>query len=480
METILTVVIIQAFIGAYDTIYHHDLREGLPYRKSAALELKIHSMRSSLYSVMFFALAWTQPHGIFAVLFAALIVVEIGLTFWDFVVEDQTRVLPPSERILHSILGFNFAMIVTLLIPHWWQWLHLPTVLAATDYGIKSWLLSLFGVGVLPFSWREWRSYRRLSRAPSKVSQLNVSRLPAQKILVTGATGFLGKTLCRVLIAQGHRITVLARDFSRAMDIGISRITLVSCIDDLSHDDHFDTVINLAGEPIASQRWTEARKKAITDSRIELTRQLVNWIANAKQKPSLLISGSAVGYYGPHDQDVLDENGSTNSSFSHQLCRAWEAAARDAHKFGVRVVLLRTGLVLGQSGGLLSNLLSLFSLGLGGRIGQGRQWMSWIHLHDWIGIVMHVMQSTDISGPVNATAPAPVTNREFTKTLGRALHRPTWMTLPAFAVKTMLGEMGKELLLQGQQVLPVKIHNKGYQFQYPALSPAIEEIVRHA
>ena len=166
MELILTLIIIQAFIGAYDTIYHHDIKEKLPQRPSAALELKIHAMRSSLYAVLFFTLAWTYPFGIYAIGLAVVIFTEIALTFWDFVVEDQTRRLPPAERIVHSILGFNFAAIFTLLVPIWWDWVNQPTTLLITDYGVKSWILTLFGVGVLPFSWREWRSYQRLSALP--------------------------------------------------------------------------------------------------------------------------------------------------------------------------------------------------------------------------------------------------------------------------------------------------------------------------
>lgn len=163
MEIIITLIIIQAFIGAYDTIYHHDIKEKLPQRPSAALELKIHAMRSSLYAVLFFMLAWSQPTGLYALALAIIILTEIALTFWDFVVEDQTRKLPATERIVHSILGFNFAAIFTLLVPIWWNWVNMPTALLITDYGIKSWILTMFGFGVLPFSWHEWSSHRRLS-----------------------------------------------------------------------------------------------------------------------------------------------------------------------------------------------------------------------------------------------------------------------------------------------------------------------------
>jgi uncharacterized protein (TIGR01777 family) len=480
METILTLIIIQAFIGAYDTIYHHDLREGLPFRPTAALELKIHSMRSFLYSVMFFTLAWAQPLGAFAVLFAAIIVIEIGLTFWDFVVEDQTRVLPPTERIVHSILGFNFAVIVTLLIPIWWEWLHQPTALQYIDYGVESWVLTLFGFGVLPFSWREWTSYRRLSNTEDSAPNSSFVKIPPKNILVTGATGFIGNALCRVLLSQGHTLTLLARDFKKAADIGGSRLTLINSLNVLTPDTQFDVVINLAGEPIADQRWTSKRKASLIASRVELTRKLVHWISTAKHKPSVLISGSAIGYYGPQQDTQLDETGQVVDSFSHQLCNDWESAALQAESFGTRVVLMRTGIVIGRQGGALLKMLSPFSLGLGGQIGNGQQWMSWIHLDDWIGIALKAISTPEISGPVNATAPEPVTNKVFTRTLGRALHRPTWMTMPAFAVNALFGEMGQELLLNGQKVLPEKMQKLGYQYKYSTLLPAIKEVINHA
>jgi hypothetical protein len=437
-------------------------------------------MRSFLYSVLFFTLAWSQPRGLFSLSFAAIILIEIGLTFWDFVVEDQTRVLPPTERIVHSILGFNFAVIVTLLIPYWWDWLHQPTTFQLVDYGLKSWLLTIFGFGVLPFSWREWTSYRRLSDSDSIINR-NPEFPPMlpQKILVTGATGFIGRVLCRVLLSQGHSLTLLARDFAKAADLGNTRLTLVGSFKELRSDDAFDIVINLAGEPIADQRWTSSRKQSLTQSRVDLTRQLVQWMSTAKQKPHVLISGSAIGYYGPQPVGQLSEDAKGVNSFSHQLCHDWESAALGAKALGVRVVLLRTGIVLGRQGGALLKMLSPFSLGMGGRIGNGTQWMSWIHIDDWIGIALKAMTTPGLSGPVNVTAPHPVTNKEFSYTLGRALHRPAWMTLPAFAVKVLFGKMGEELLLNGQQVLPSKILALGYSYRYPTLLPAIKEVIHH-
>jgi hypothetical protein len=315
----------------------------------------------------------------------------------------------------------------------------------------------------------------------SNKNKQNISdfkHLSPQNILLTGATGFLGKALCRVLLNQGHRLTLLARDFSKAAEISDSRVTLIASLDCLANDDHFDCVINLAGESIA-QRWSAARKKALFSSRVELTRQLVAWMANAKHPPATLISASAIGFYGTQDETRLDENSKAKDCFAHQLCRDWESAAMAAEALGVRVVLLRSGIVLGAHGGALLKMLSPFSLGLGGQLGNGQQWMSWIHLQDWIGITLHVMQCNNLSGPVNLTAPAPVSNKEFTKTLGQALRRPTLMTLPAFVVKLLFGEMGEELLLRGQHVLPAKIQSLGYQFRYPSLAPAIKEVVSH-
>jgi uncharacterized protein (TIGR01777 family) len=340
--------------------------------------------------------------------------------------------------------------------------------------------MTLYGVGVIPFAIREYTSYRQLSRNINANSKTAYQSLPTQNILVTGATGFIGQQLCKVLLSQGHSLTLLVRDYQKAAALfgNCSRLTLISSITKLKNTDTFETVINLAGEPIATGRWNPAKKKRIIDSRLDITRQIIHYIKTAHTKPKLFISGSAIGYYGPNNDEILTETSIGTQCFSHDLCAQWETQAKQAEQYGVRVCLLRTGIVLGKTGGVLASMLVPFSYGLGGRLGHGRQWMSWIHIDDVVGIILEIIKNEKVSGPVNLTAPNPVSNTEFTKTLGSSLHRPTVMAMPAFALRLLMGEVADELLLTGQNVVPEKITSHGYQFQFPDLSGAIANIVR--
>ncbi|MFT5232633.1 MAG: hypothetical protein ACI9UK_001728 [Candidatus Krumholzibacteriia bacterium] len=294
------------------------------------------------------------------------------------------------------------------------------------------------------------------------------------KFLVTGGTGFLGTALCARLISEGHDVVVLSRNPQSVP----SPASAVGNIEDLSPDTVFEAVINLAGEPIANKRWDQSQQQRLIASRLNTTGQLISYFEKVTTKPRVFISSSAVGYYGvdPTEHPV-DENFGTDDSFCSKLCQQWEAAALPAEGLGVRTVLLRTGLVLGRGGGALSKMLPAFRLGLGGVMGRGGQWMSWIHLDDLVGIMMHCLAQDDIRGAVNATAPHPVTNREFTKALGAQLGRPTVFPIPAFGIKLLFGQMGEELLLAGQRVLPSKITSAGFAFKHGTLSSALAEVL---
>lgn len=482
MGTTYLLLSIQGLIGAYDSIYHHEFKERLSLKPSARNELQIHSVRSLLYSVLFLSFAWTQWHGVFALGFAVILVIELFLTLWDFVEEDQSRVLPATERITHTVLTLNFGAILAMLAPELLRWWDLPIGFSLTNHGIYSWIMTVYGVGVIPFAIREYASYRRLGRNSGvnpdiKTTYPSQSR---QNILITGGTGFIGQQLCKILLSQGHALTLLVRDYPKAAALfdGSSRLTFISSMDQLKATDEFDSVINLAGEPIATGRWNQRKKHLIMDSRFVITRQIVQYIKTARSKPKVFISGSAIGYYGAHDDEPLSEASRGKHSFSHDLCAQWETLARRAEDYGVRVCLLRTGIVLGKTGGALAAMLIPFTYGLGGTLGHGRQWMSWIHIDDIVGIILELMTKEEISGPVNATAPNPVSNTEFTKTLGRTLHRPAVMAMPAFVLRLLLGEVADELLLTGQKVIPEKITRHGYQFHYPNLSNAIANIVQ--
>ena len=295
-------------------------------------------------------------------------------------------------------------------------------------------------------------------------------------LLIVGGTGFIGRPLVEALLARGYQVTLLARSFTKAKRLFNGRVSLIGSIESAALD--VDGVINLAGEPIIDKRWTPRRKQRLKQSRIDLTQVIVRWMAaNDKQRPAFLINGSAIGYYGNYPEPpYLDETAKPIPCFSSDLCVQWEQAARQAQTLGVRVCMVRTGIVLGANGGALKRMLLPFKLGLGGPIGSGRQWFSWIHLHDMVQLLLYLVENPTISGPVNAVAPSPVTNAVFSSALARALKRPAFLPMPTAIVKTLFGEAA-ELLLEGQPVFPKKLLDKDFRFKYPGLSQALEEIV---
>ncbi|RJR21255.1 MAG: TIGR01777 family protein [Nitrospiraceae bacterium] len=291
-------------------------------------------------------------------------------------------------------------------------------------------------------------------------------------ILITGGTGFIGTPLTHELRSSGHSVTVTTRRQSSSKD------KLTWNPPDLIPPDvisTFDAFINLAGEPIAPQRWTKERKKRILSSRINTTRALVESIKNAHARPKVLVSASAVGYYGAHGDEYVTEDTPPANDFLADVCRQWEAEAYKARDLGLRVVTVRIGGVLEADGGALAQMVIPFKFFLGGPIGSGTQWFSWIHRDDIIGIIKLALENESISGPVNLTAPTPVTNKEFSRALGKALHRPSFIPVPGFAVKLTLGELGS-VLLTGQRVLPEKALNAGYEFKYSDVSEALRAI----
>ncbi len=298
----------------------------------------------------------------------------------------------------------------------------------------------------------------------------------AVRILITGGTGLIGRHLCKALLTKGHQLTVLSRQPETVSVKCGATVQAMASLSEWLPDRVFDAVINLAGEPIVDASWSAQRKQVLRDSRIELTTKLVRCIAVAKQKPSVLLSGSAVGYYGDGGDTELDETAPAGKDFSALLCKDWEEAALTAEKHGVRVCLLRTGLVFSKSGGLLGKMLLPFKLGLGARLGSGRQWMSWIHIADYVASVLSLLNNDQMRGPFNMTAPQPVTNAEFTRTLAKSLHRPAFLFAPEPVLKLAMGERAA-LLLEGQRVLPAKLVAAGGQFKYPNLADALDDLL---
>lgn len=293
-------------------------------------------------------------------------------------------------------------------------------------------------------------------------------------ILLTGGTGLMGRQLCQQWLAQGHRLTVWSREPDSVAKWCGGQVLGVGRLEDVIGG--VDAVINLAGAPIADRPWTKKRKALLWNSRISLTETLLAWMEGLEQKPAVLISGSAVGWYGDGgERELTEASGPVLDDFPSQLCIAWEETALRAEALGVRVVLVRTGLVLAAQGGFLSRLLLPFKLGLGGPIGNGRQWMPWVHIKDQIALIDFLLHKSDASGPYNACAPHPVRNREFAKTLGQVLHRPAFMPMPAFALKVGLGELSG-LLLGGQKAVPERLLSAGFTFQFTELHAALEDL----
>ena len=293
-------------------------------------------------------------------------------------------------------------------------------------------------------------------------------------ILLTGGTGLIGRQLCQHWLGQGHRLTVWSRHpeevaaLCGAEVLGVARLEEVIGV--------VDAVVNLAGAAIADRPWTHKRKALLWSSRIGLTETLLAWLEGLAQKPAVLISGSAVGWYGDGgERELTEASGPVQDDFPSQLCIAWEETAQRAEALGIRVVLVRTGLVLSAEGGFLSRLLLPFKLALGGPIGNGRQWMPWVHIKDQIALIDFLLHKQDANGPYNACAPHPVRNREFAKTLGQVLHRPAFMPMPAFALKVGLGELSG-LLLGGQKALPERLQAAGFTFQFTELRAALDDL----
>lgn len=300
-----------------------------------------------------------------------------------------------------------------------------------------------------------------------------------KQILITGGTGFLGSALVGDWLEQGHRVTVLSHNPASASRLLGLETEIVSDLSRLPKDARFDAVVNLAGEPIFGKRWTAEQKQRIRDSRIASTERLVAFIESLPEKPEVLISGSAIGVYGDQGDTLLTEDTPGIKCFSQQLCADWEKAARQAKSLGVRVCLIRTALVLDNGGGLLQRMLPAFRIGLGGRLGNGRQWMSWIHRRDWLAIVHTLLHNPDLQGPFNAAAPNPVTNQTFTDSLAQHLHRPALLPMPATVLTCLFGEMS-ELMLSSQRVLPKRLAEQGFEFRFPTLESTWQNILAAA
>ncbi|MGF1677548.1 MAG: TIGR01777 family oxidoreductase [Rivularia sp. (in: cyanobacteria)] len=305
------------------------------------------------------------------------------------------------------------------------------------------------------------------------------------KVAITGATGFVGSRLVKRLLDQDIKVLVLTRDTNRAQKLfpfsaypnveiapytpntsGSWQNQIASC----------EAIVNLAGSPISEGRWTSDRKQSILNSRKLTTQKIVEAIANSTTKPKVLVNASAVGYYGTSENAIFDENSTNGNDFLAQVCQDWEAEAQKVTDSGVRLVILRFGIVLGM-GGALGKMITPFKLFAGGPIGSGEQWFSWIHIDDIVNLILQSLTDSEMSGVYNATAPHPVRMAELSTTMGEVMNRPSWLPVPAFAIEAMLGD-GAVVVLEGQKVLPQRTLQSGFKYEYPDLKPALEKILK--
>jgi uncharacterized protein (TIGR01777 family) len=296
------------------------------------------------------------------------------------------------------------------------------------------------------------------------------------KVLITGASGLVGTELQKSFAAKGYDLLLASR--KEPTDDKHVKWSIEDGFADPEKLEGVDVVVHLAGENVSGLRWTDEKKKAIRDSRVLGTRNVVDAISKLENKPKTLIASSAIGFYGERGEEECTESSAAGDNFLAGVCKEWEAESRRAEDAGIRTVLLRTGIVLSKDGGALSTMLLPFKMGVGGVVGSGKQWMSWISLDDEIAIINYAIENENIRGAVNAVAPNPVTNQEFTKTLGDVLYRPTFLPLPEFAVSMIFGEMGDALLLASTKVMPKRLEDAGFEFKHPNLKEAIEAAVK--
>ncbi|WP_298821207.1 TIGR01777 family oxidoreductase [uncultured Roseibium sp.] len=467
---------IQTFMGGFDTIVHHEGSERLAWRTSQKTELRLHGIRNFFYAIIFLCFGWTEPHGFFTVALTFILLLEVLITLWDFVEEDLTRKLPWTERINHTLLALNYGAILALAAPVLWDWSLRPSAIYPANYGWWSAMATLAALGVGLFSARDLLAASRSERLERGNPAVLAAGLPPRlHILVTGGTGFVGRRLVECLVTSGHFVTVLTRNLKNLDELA-HPVRVITSLDQIHNADRLDVVVNLAGEPVANGLWTARKRARIINSRVKTTKALQELIRRLDCKPACLVSGSAVGWYGLRGDELLTEDTDPDPAFVHEVCDQWERSAAAIGQLNVRVVILRIGLVLGVEGGMLARLLTPFEFFGGGVIGTGRQWMSWIERDDLIRVIVRAMSDDTLRGAINATAPEPVRNTEFTKELAQALSRTAILRFPAWLLSFALGDMGRETMLAGQRVVPSRLSQSGFRFRHPRLAPMLRAI----
>jgi uncharacterized protein (TIGR01777 family) len=477
MTTVVCLLLIQCALGAFDNLWHHELQARLPQRPAAREELALHCARELIYGVIFIGIAWRDWNGALALLLLVLLAAECAITTRDFVVEDRTRRLPPLERVLHTVMAVNYGAILAFWLPELVRRLPAPSGFAPVDHGLASWLLLLCGIGVAAWGLRDLAAVARLGVPAWQRNPLRRGQsLAPRTILVAGGTGFVGSVLTRTLVERGDRVIVLSREPAWARDRFGPFVEVIGTPDEIAADRHIDAIVNLAGEPLAGGPWTATRKQRFLHSRRDVAGALNGLIARLKHRPEVLVCASAAGFYGERGEQCLDESDGTRDGYLPWLTEACEQAARPAQALGVRVCWLRIGYVLGAQGGMLRQLIPATRLGGGAVLGTGRQWVSWIHVRDLVRLIEHVIAERTLRGPVNAVTGTPLRQREFTRALASALHRPVLVRLPAALLRVLLRDMA-QLLLMSQRVAPKRALASGFRFEFETIAAALGDIL---
>ena len=391
--------------------------------------------------------------------------------------EDRSRMLALSERVLHTVVTFSYGLLLALMAPLLWGWVQAPSGLTPFDHGAWAPFLTLCGVGVMAWGLRDLVSWRRLGRvaAPTAAQPAAMLRQPA--VLVTGATGFVGRALVAELSRASHRVIVLSRDPRRARALFDPGVWVVDELDAIPSDTRIDALVNLAGARVLGMPWTRARRQVLLGSRVGITQQLIGLMRRLDHCPRVLVSASAVGFYGA----VNDGTPCTETSppkpgeFQSDLCAAIEHEARRAEALGARVVLLRLGVVLGLGGGAYPMQALAARLGVGARLGTGQQPVPWLHRDDAVGLICFALKQTLLRGAVNAVAPDTPRQSEFAQALAASFGRRLWLSAPASPLRHLAGEMST-ILLDGQNAIPAAALAAGYRFRHPTLQGALANL----
>jgi uncharacterized protein len=478
MTLVFSLLAVQTLLGALDTLWNHELVERLPARRAARHELALHAAREFVYVFLFLALAWREWHGPWALLIAGALLLEAFLTAADFLVEDRTRRLSAFERLLHTMLTLLFGMLLMAIAPALMAWYARPGAVVPTSHGAFSPLFTLFAAGMAAWGIRDGvaalRHFRPAEwlRHPIEAA----SRASGRNMLVTGGTGFIGGHVVRMLRRRGDGVWLWTRDADLALARFGPHVHVVTKLSDIPPDIRIDGIVNLAGAPVIGPPWTRRRRRLLIDSRVRTTQALLDWCAARGSLPRVLVSASAIGFYGPAGDDWLTETSAAQQVFQSRLCVEREDAANVAEALGMRAVNLRIGLVLGRDGGIFPRFALAARLGLAATIADGRQWLSWIHIADLVRIIEMTMDEPRWRGAINAVAPAPERQRDFQRALARACKRWHVLRIPGAALELALGEMA-QLLVLGQRVAPERLLDGGFDFRHLTLTSALRDLL---